>query len=103
MLDLMARMPRDAKAWMASTGFEKAKIKSMIAWIVTRTDYLVITVAAEGLEPHVAQPWVEGFATGARSTLEAKGIKVDDSWFKRESTSTGAKLVVTFPSEIFRN
>jgi hypothetical protein len=102
LLELVSHVPRDAKAWMASTGFDKKKIKSVVAWITTPPDHWIVTVMAEGLEPDVARKWVESFAGGAKSAATAKGIKLDDSWFKVESTKTSARLVATIPSEILR-
>ena len=96
-LELLARVPRDAKALLVSSGFPEYKIKSVVAWIATTPTTWTFTVDAEGSTEDMAKPWVEGIVRGFTNAATAKGVVVDPSWFVITGTPTATKLVATIP------
>jgi hypothetical protein len=96
-LDLLARVPRDAKGAVVSSGFVQYKIKSVVAWLETTPTTWTFTVDAEGSEQDMAKPWVEGIVRGFSSAAAAKGVVIDPSWFVITGTPTATKLVATIP------
>jgi hypothetical protein len=96
-LDLLARVPRDAKAAVVSSGFVEYKIKSMVAWLETTPTTWTFTVEAEGSAIDMAKPWVEGIVREFSSAAGAKGVVIDPRWFTVTGTPTASKLVATIP------
>jgi hypothetical protein len=96
-LDLLARVPRDAKGSIVSSGFPQYKIKSVVAWLETTPTTWTFTVHAEGSTQDMAKPWVEGLVTGFSTAATAKGVTIDPSWFVITGTPTATKLVATIP------
>ena len=96
-LDLLARVPRDAKGAVVSSGFVQYKIKSVVAWLETTPTTWTFTIDAEGSERDMAKPWVEGIVRGFSSAAGAKGVVIDPSWFVITGTPTATKLVATIP------
>jgi hypothetical protein len=96
-LDLLARVPRDAKGAVVSSGFVQYKIKSVVAWLETTPTTWTFTVDAEGSAQDMAKPWVEGIVRGFSNAIAAKGVVIDPSWFVITGTPTATKLVATIP------
>jgi hypothetical protein len=101
-LDLLARVPRDAKGAVVSSGFVQYKIKSVVAWLETTPTMWTFTVDAEGSERDMAKPWVEGIVRGFSSAAGAKGVVIDPSWFVITGTPNATKLVATIPIAALR-
>jgi hypothetical protein len=95
--ELLAHVPRDAKAWMVSSGFPQFKIRSVTAWLETDAATWTFTVNAESIEQGAARPWMEHVVAGFEAAATAKGAHLDERWFAIESTPTTAKLVATIP------
>ena len=96
-LDLLARVPRDAKGAIVSSGFPEYKIKSVVAWLETTPTTWTFTVQAEGSTQDAAKPWVEGIVRGFSNAAAAKDVAIDPSWFVITGTPTATKLVATIP------
>ncbi len=96
-LDLLSRVPRDAKGLLVSSGFPTYKIKSVVAWIATTPTAWTFTVDAEASEQEMAKPWVDGIVRGFTTAASAKGVVVDPRWFVVTGTPSATKLVATIP------
>ena len=99
--DLLASVPKDAKGWIVSAGLPKYKIKSLIAWLDTTATTWTFTISVEAIELGAVKPWLESVIHGFRGAAEAKGVAVDESWFKLDATPSAGKLVVTIPIAAF--
>jgi len=100
-LELLAKVPRDAKGWIVSSGFPAYKIKSSIAWMQTDPTYWTFTILAEGTSNDAVKPWLQSVIAGFKAGAAQKGITVDDKWFTIESTPPTGKLVAKIPIAAF--
>jgi hypothetical protein len=96
-LDLLAKVPRDAKGWIVSSGFPNYKIKSSTAWLQTDPTYWTFTILADGMTNDAVKPWLQSVIDGFKAGATQKGVTVDDNWFTIESTPPTGKLIAKIP------
>ncbi len=98
---LIKQVPRDSEGWMVSGGWPKLKITSSVAWIKSEKDSWHLVVTANGSEPGVAASWLASIPRGFKQGAAAKGVVVDDSWFKvTNANAMSARLDGNIPSDL---
>ncbi len=95
--DLLARVPRDAKGLLVSSGFPDYKLKDVVAYLQTTDTVWTFTVFADAATADAVKPWLESIVRGFRETAKQKGVVASDDWFKIEATPMAGKLVMTIP------
>ncbi len=102
MLALIKQVPTDSKGWIVSGGWPKLKIASSVAWLESAKESWHLVVTADGTEPGTAASWLADIPKGFKQGAAAKGVVVEDSWFKVTSTNAlSARLDGNIPSDLF--
>lgn len=100
---LIGQVPAHAKVVFLAMAFPERKIKNLIGWAHIAEDVAHLTVRAEGDEPGVVQPWLQGLIDGFNNAAAAKQIPVDHRWFEGTLAEPVGTIEGRIPISIFRD
>ena len=97
LLDVVAQVPRYAKAWLAVTGLPDFQITRAVGWLEVAPMTWTFTVMAQGSTPVAAKAWIDSIVRGFTVALAGRGVTVDGAWFTVTDQPGTATLVAAVP------
>jgi hypothetical protein len=101
MFDLLAKVPRAAKGWFASTGIPAYKMKNIVAWLTLLPDAFQFTLEFDSMTRDEAGVEAARVVEAFKEAARGNGVTVEDSWFDIKSTPMSATVTAKLPIAAF--